>query len=570
MGQVVCGVYARKSTDEPGKDPDAKSVARQLTRAREFAAKRGWRFDERCVFSDDGISGAEFRRRPGLQRLLAALHKPKFQVLVISEPSRLGREQIETAWILKQIVDGGVRVFSYLDGEELRLGSAIEKFVQSVAHFASESERESTSRRVRDKMLQLHQQGRSTGGRLYGYEVAGGQRAVKPGEARVVMKIFKHRAEGWGYYRIANGLNAAGLPSPRGARWSPTQVGSILANQTYRGVVVWGRTRAARRRGTAVTERSPESTVERAAPDLRIVDEKLWSTAQRMNAAAREATWRDPVTGRLKSKPTSSPSLLAPFASCGVCSGPMHARQTKKHVQVLVCTNSHRYGRAACPSSRAIPAKFLERFVIDRFQEALAAQVVMDLLDDALEAQRAAAVDSEPLEREAKRLRAAVSRLVRALADGEVEEIHQELAARKGRLAQVEAELSGVSAVPDGAAREHFAAAVRDVAADWRAHLMKNKATAQQVLRKIMPSRMVVTPDPATRGWDVEIVADYKKLLAETGGLGAVLAALRERGVVAADAELPHEAKHPAGECRPEYACWTGTKPSSKECPPCR
>ena len=38
--------------------------------------------------------------------------KPRapFQVLVMSEESRLGRESIETGWSLKQIMDAGVRV----------------------------------------------------------------------------------------------------------------------------------------------------------------------------------------------------------------------------------------------------------------------------------------------------------------------------------------------------------------------------------------------------------------------------------------------------------------------------
>ena len=47
-------------------------------------------------------------KRPGFLRLLNALKpKPPFQVLIMSEESRLGREQIETAYALKQIMDAG-------------------------------------------------------------------------------------------------------------------------------------------------------------------------------------------------------------------------------------------------------------------------------------------------------------------------------------------------------------------------------------------------------------------------------------------------------------------------------
>ena len=61
------------------------------------------------MYVDDGISGAEFPKRPGFVRLMNAL-KPRaaFKVLVMSEESRLGREAIETAYALKHLIAAGV------------------------------------------------------------------------------------------------------------------------------------------------------------------------------------------------------------------------------------------------------------------------------------------------------------------------------------------------------------------------------------------------------------------------------------------------------------------------------
>jgi len=53
--------------------------------------------------------------------------RPPLLVLVMSEESRLGREQIETAYALKQITDAGVRVFFYLEDRERTLDSAMDK-----------------------------------------------------------------------------------------------------------------------------------------------------------------------------------------------------------------------------------------------------------------------------------------------------------------------------------------------------------------------------------------------------------------------------------------------------------
>jgi DNA invertase Pin-like site-specific DNA recombinase len=84
-----------------------------------YATRKGWTGPETWLFVDDGISGAEFANCPGFVRLMASLKpRPPFQVLIMSEESRLGREAIETAYALKQLITAGVRVFFYLEDRE--------------------------------------------------------------------------------------------------------------------------------------------------------------------------------------------------------------------------------------------------------------------------------------------------------------------------------------------------------------------------------------------------------------------------------------------------------------------
>jgi DNA invertase Pin-like site-specific DNA recombinase len=95
------------------------------------------------VFVDDAVSGAEFATRPGFVRLMAALKpRPPFQALVRAEESRLGREQIEVAYALKQFAQAGVRVWLYLEDRERTLNSPTDKLLMSVTAFADELERE--------------------------------------------------------------------------------------------------------------------------------------------------------------------------------------------------------------------------------------------------------------------------------------------------------------------------------------------------------------------------------------------------------------------------------------------
>ena len=101
---TTAAIYARKSTEQTGASEEAKSVTRQVEHATAYAQKKGWTVAPEHIYIDDGISGAEFQKRPGMARLLTALSpSPPFQALVMSEESRIGREQIETACVLKQI-----------------------------------------------------------------------------------------------------------------------------------------------------------------------------------------------------------------------------------------------------------------------------------------------------------------------------------------------------------------------------------------------------------------------------------------------------------------------------------
>jgi DNA invertase Pin-like site-specific DNA recombinase len=212
------------------------------------------------VFVDDAVSGAEFATRPGFVRLMASLKpRPPFQVLVMAEESRLGREQIEVAYALKQFAQAGVRVWLYLEDRERTLDSPTDKLLMSVTAFADELEREKARQRTYDALVRKARAGHVTGGVVFGYrnrEVVAGdgrrqyvERDVDPGEAVVVRRIFELCAAGVGVRRIAIRLNDEGAPAPTPRRsgrprsWAPSSVREVLYRDLYRGVVIWNRVR---------------------------------------------------------------------------------------------------------------------------------------------------------------------------------------------------------------------------------------------------------------------------------------------------------------------------------------
>jgi DNA invertase Pin-like site-specific DNA recombinase len=211
---MIAAIYARKSTEQNGVAEEAKSVTRQIEHAKAYAAKKGWRVIDAHIYTDDGISGVEFVNRPGFIRLMSALKpKPPFQALIMSEESRLGREQIKTAYALQQLTDAAVQVWFYLTDEERKLNSAMDKIMDSLAGFASELERERAQQRTYDAMLRKAKDGYVTGGRVFGYdncEIVGtdGTRShvelrINDKEAAIVLQIFRLYADGHGFTSIA-------------------------------------------------------------------------------------------------------------------------------------------------------------------------------------------------------------------------------------------------------------------------------------------------------------------------------------------------------------------------------
>ena len=192
--------------------------------------------------------------------------KPPFQVLIMSEESRLGREAIETAYALKQIITAGVRVLFYLEDRERTFDTPTDKLMLSVTAFADEMEREKARQRTYDAMVRKARAGlrhRRPGLRLRqrrgdrpmpctGTPSAPCRAPDQRGRGAAVMReIFAWPPGGWGTRRIAKTLNAGGVPgSPAPTRRPAERLGSLLYPRhadraLYGGEVVWNRSREA-------------------------------------------------------------------------------------------------------------------------------------------------------------------------------------------------------------------------------------------------------------------------------------------------------------------------------------
>ncbi len=541
---MIAAIYARKSTDQNGVADEGRSVTRQIEHAKVYAQRKGWVVADEHIYVDDGISGAEFANRPGFLRLMNALKpRPGFQVLVMSEESRLGREAIETAYALKQLVTAGVRVFFYLEDRERTLNSPIEKAMLSLQTMADEMEREKARQRTYDAMQRKARVGHVTGGRCFGYDNVEirdetgrrvrVERRINDTEAAVVRQIFERSARGEGIVTVAKQLNAAGEGAPRAQQgrpcaWCSSSVREILHRELYHGVIVWNRTRKRNPWGQSRRSTKPtEEWIRVDAPELRIVDEPLWQAVQARLETARQSYLRG-TNGQLWGRPAEgfeSKYLLTGLIRCAVCGGSVYVKSRshgRRRAFFYGCTSYHLRGRAVCANGIEVAMEPTNRLVLDAFEsdilrpehvERVIRGVVARLRPSVEDREsRRAALRAELImvERELERLTAAIT------AGGELAPLVTALKARETRRQMLKRELASLGAVDDVDVHQLETEARRRLT-EWRDLLQLDVVPkSRQMLKKLLAEPLRARPieDGSMRGWELTGRGSFGKLLA--------------------------------------------------------
>ncbi len=244
-------IYARYSTDRQ----DGTSIAGQVENCKVLAENEG--LNVVATFSDEGVSGND-DSRPEYQEMLHQLKNKDFDGIVADETSRITRNLSQLSALFDDL-EFRDQFLLTVDGIDSRNESG--QMIVAVQAAMDRMEGRKIANRVYRSNRERHNQGYSTGGRIYGYEsVQDGnykRRIVVRDQADVVREIYERYAEGEGPKSIARDYNVRGIPSP-GSLWSPksrrcqgwthtslvgsyTKASGILRNPIYTGRVVWNK-----------------------------------------------------------------------------------------------------------------------------------------------------------------------------------------------------------------------------------------------------------------------------------------------------------------------------------------
>ena len=530
---MIAAIYARKSTEQTGVSDEEKSVTRQIDHAKAYAAKKGWTVSEENVYSDDGISGAEFGdRRPGFLRLMSQLTpKPPFQVLIMSEESRLGREQTRTQYALLEIVEAGVRVFFYLEDQERKMDTATDKLTSMIKNFGGEFERERAKQRTYDAMLRKAKAGQVTGGVVYGYtnkEILAPDgrrlhvvRVIKLDEAAVIRRIFEMSRDGQGITRIAKCLNTEGIPAPRKgvSGWAPTAIREMLHRPLYRGEIVWNALEKFVRGGTKQRRRRDEKDWIRVpAPELKIIHDTLSAAVDQRLARRKDCGGRGP-------RDIESPYLLSGFARCKECGGPMESigkDYSRRKGRFYGCAYHRKRGTAICKNSLRMEQAHLDKVLLQAIHEVLNERLLEVAVEKALQQLRLGQDESldrkTAIGRELSMIEGHEANLVDAIARGEtmdplLAKLKLEETRKKSLIAELNAMLHQKPVVELDVAR--LKRDLRAKVTDTKSLLQRQPAQARQILKALFERPLICEEFEmdGQRGWKVSGEGSLFRLL---------------------------------------------------------
>lgn len=307
------------------------------------------------------VSGETIDSRPEVQRLLRKVESPKYKAVLIVEPQRLSRGDLEDIGRLVKLLRYSNTLvltppYNY-DLRDERDRDAFERELKRGNEFL-----EYTKKIMYNGRLLSVENGNYLGTYApYGYKkimIKEGKKKcytleIIPDEAAVVKLIFEMYRDGFGSHAIARKLDEMGVPTAKGEKkWSPESLKRMRTNHHYLGLVRWNY-----RKNTKTVEDGEIVTTRKMSDDFllypgkhdAIIDQELWDAVQEIRDKI------PPVKGRAKH---ANPFAGLVFCKCGRAM----SRRTYKHKGEeraparLLCDDQTHCGTASCTVDEMLEA----------------------------------------------------------------------------------------------------------------------------------------------------------------------------------------------------------------------
>ena len=225
--------YARVSTDS---DEQLSSYEAQVAfYTQHIKSNPEWEFVN--VYTDEGISGTNTRKREGFNRMVEDALNGNIDLILTKSISRFARNTVDTLTTIRKLKEKKVEV--YFEKENIYTLDAKGEVMLTIMSSLAQEESRSISENVTWGKRKSMADGKFSLAykNFLGYEKGeDGFPKIVEEEAKIVRQIYSWFLEGRTIRAIADSLTQQGIPTPRRkTKWSVSTVTSILTNEKYKG-----------------------------------------------------------------------------------------------------------------------------------------------------------------------------------------------------------------------------------------------------------------------------------------------------------------------------------------------
>ena len=357
----TAALYCRLSRDD-NMDSESNSIQNQKKILQKAAKDKG--YTDTIFFVDDGITGTTMKR-PGFQKMIAAIEAGYISAVFVKDLSRLGRNYIEVGRLTEEFFPlHDVRLVAVSDGVDSDEGEDDFTPFKNIMneYYAKDI---SKKRRIVNKMK--GNAGIPLSPPPYGYiKNPDDPRfwVIDPEAAEVVRRIYRMALDGYGLAETAAALGADGIVNPtyywrsrgtsRGGskstveptKWGHTTIKKILTTQEYCGDVINFKSYSKSYKMKRRIENPEENRAIFLNVHEPIIDRPTWEKVQALKAGTR----------RKRPTVTQEPSVFSGYLN-------FHFNQGNHDIKFFSCQN-HNSGLRKCSSTHYIRLDFLEQVVL--------------------------------------------------------------------------------------------------------------------------------------------------------------------------------------------------------------
>ena len=359
--EVRAAIYCRLSKDDDLSGPSA-SIQNQRELLCRYCEEQGWRVAG--IFQDDGYTGLNMDR-PDFQKMLGAVERGMFDVILTKDLSRLGRNYLQTGQLIEEFFPRNkVRYIALNDAVDTNIENDITPF----RNILNEMYSRDVSKKVHSSYLTKAKSGKFTGCLApFGYKkdpLDKNRLIVDEDTAWIVRKIFDYARNGSGPNRIRRRLEDEEIPCPawwnrqKGLRdhitkferenpergrfvWDFTTIKEILSNPVYIGAIASQKVNYRFKIGWMGDKRREDWIIVEGMHEA-IIDRDTYDTVQ------------EKVKSRKRADAWGNFSLFAGLVKCGQCGSTMNIRRAnqKGNDRIYTCSRYNKYGKAHCTQHR--------------------------------------------------------------------------------------------------------------------------------------------------------------------------------------------------------------------------